>query len=420
VDRRTLLKAGGAAILGLGFGGCATTRARSAAPPRRSPARLRLNLPPIKASWDRVLRTTVGLRPHRPAGFVVRAEKLDAKTLIHDYGHGGTGLSLGWGTGAMAADLALQQPERRAAVLGCGAVGLTVARQLQRRGFGVTIYTKTVPPDTTSNMALAAFTPTAGLLSAPRTPEWDAQFRQAAEISYTQLQLLVGPRYGLTWIDSYNMTDTPPSAANANQTEEQTLIAGLLPAHLRTGQVVLEPGEHPFPTTYAVRRSTLRIEPSIYLDALARDVLQFGGHIVIRTFDAPRDLMSLSEPVIVNCTGLGSRDLFADQTMMPVKGQLSVIVPQPEVDYQLSGGGERTGNVRASAMPRSDGIVIGNSQERGVSTLEPNEETRKRNIDAAIAVFGAIWGFAPDRPITRSVAPSPVPAIEDFFGLEEC
>src|SRR5688572_31250759 len=109
-------------------------------------------------------------------------------------------MSLAWGTGAMAADFALNHSERRAAVLGCGSPGLTAARQLQRRGFDVTIYAMTVPPDTTSNMSTAGFTPTSGLVSADRrTPAWDAQFREAAEISYRQLQLLVGRDYGVYW-----------------------------------------------------------------------------------------------------------------------------------------------------------------------------------------------------------------------------
>lgn len=412
MDRRNLLKAGGAAILGVGLNGCSAFRGARTAP--ASPRRIPVNLAPIEASWDRVIRTTVGLRPHRPGGFVLKAEKLDTKTLVHNYGHGGTGHSLGWGIGAIAADVALQQPDRRAAVIGCGTVGLTTARQLQRRGFDVTIYTKAVPPDTTSNMALAGFTPTSGLISGPRSPEWDAQFRQAVEIAYLQLQLLAGSRYGISWIDSYSMTDTLPTPPR-----EEPGTTPLLPPRMQTDRIVLGPGEHPFPTKYALRRSTLRIEPSIYLDALLADVFRFGGRIVVRTFDTPRDLMTLNESVIVNCTGLGSRDLFGDETMMPVKGQLSVLVPQPEVNYQASGGGERTGGARASAMPRSDGIAIGNTQERGVWTLEPNEEARKRNVDNAIAVFGAMRRLDPNRPITRSVAPSQVPDVENFFGQEE-
>ena len=161
-----------------------------------------LRLAPVRVSYDRIIRATVGLRPHRPSGFLLRAEKLDAKTLIHNFGHGGSGMSLSWGTGQMAAELALEQPDRRAAVLGCGVVGLTTARQLQRRGFTVTIYAAAVPPDTTSNMSLAGFTPTSGLVANDRrTAAWDAQFRRAVEIAYRQLQLLVGPKYGISWIN---------------------------------------------------------------------------------------------------------------------------------------------------------------------------------------------------------------------------
>jgi hypothetical protein len=71
VDRRTLLKTGGAAILSVGLNGCGAFRgARTASRPR-----IRVNLAPIEASWDRVIRTTVGLRPHRPGGFVLNSGK---------------------------------------------------------------------------------------------------------------------------------------------------------------------------------------------------------------------------------------------------------------------------------------------------------------------------------------------------------
>ena len=169
MDRRTLLKKGAMGAVGMGLVGCAT--------PSGGPASGRgpLRLPPVRASWDRVIRTTVGLRPHRPSGFVLRADKLNDKMLIHNYGHGGSGMSLSWGTGQMAAEMALEHEQRRAAVIGCGAAGLTAARQLQRRGFEVTIYAMSVPPDTTSNMSLAGFTPTSGLVDDDsRTPQWDA------------------------------------------------------------------------------------------------------------------------------------------------------------------------------------------------------------------------------------------------------
>ena len=413
VDRRTILKTGGMAALALGFGNCGPKTAPSLVP-RRPP----INLPLVNISWDRVIRTTVGLRPHRPSGFVLKAEKLDDKTLVHNYGHGGSGHSLGWGTGALAADLALAQSARRAAVIGCGTVGLTAARQLQRRGFDVTIYARAVPPDTTSNMALAAFTPTSSLISGDYTPDWEAQFRRAVEIAYRQLQLLAGPQFGVSWMDSYSPTNTEPQAGRSSGGEG----GALLPAEIRGSREILGPGEHPFPSKYAIRSPGIRIEPSIYLEALMREVVLFGGRIVVRKFDTPRDLMSLSEPVIVNCSGLGAKELFGDKELIPIKGQLTVLVPQPEINYRTAGGlpdaPAAPGGFGIHMLPRSDGIILGGTQERGVSTLEPNEDARKRVVDGHIELFRAMHPPAAGAPLTTSVPPRETPRADSFFGLE--
>ena len=422
MNRRALLKMGGMGLLGAGWGGCA---ARSEPPPRRAP----LRLAPVRAEWDRVIRTTVGLRPHRPAGFVLRADRLDDTTVIHNYGHGGSGMSLSWGTGRMAAEMALGHDRRRAAVIGCGAAGLTAARQLQRRGFAVTIYAASVPPNTTSNMSFAGFTPTAGLVDrARRTPAWDAQFREAAEISYRELQQLAGRGFGVSWIDRYGLSDTPPRAADGDPAPADEPagrgggvgasagdpapadepagrgggVAGagdpapaeepLLPAHLRTGEQALGPGEHPFPTRYAIRRNHLRIEPSIYLDALVRDVIDFGGRIEIREFTEPRQLTALPEALVVNCTGLGARDLFGDGELLPLKGQLTVLLPQEEVDYGIAGDlpDAPPGILGIHMQPRNDGIALGGTSERGVWSLEPNQEAMRHVVSAHRAVYTAM------------------------------
>ena len=379
MDRRTLLKTGGMGILGLGLGGCFRGSASSLSPYKP--------LPPLNVAWNRVIHTTVGLRPHRPSGFVLRAERFGDKTLIHNYGHGGSGMSLSWGTGSMAADLALESEFREVAVIGCGVAGLTTARQLQRRGFSVTIYALSVPPDTTSNMSLAEWTPTSGLVDRGlRTSAWDLQLRQAARIAYRQLQLLTGPEYGISWIDSYALSDSAPRERSTREDQDP-----LLPSDLRLPTVSLGPGEHPFPTRYASQRVTLRIDPSIYLDALVRDVMRFGGRIVIRKFDTPRDLMTLDESVIINCTGLGSHDLFGDTELVPLKGQLTLLVPQPEVNYATFGGLQGTGGF-IHMHPRSDGIALGGTSEEGNWSLEPDENARQRIVEAHRALFAAMRG----------------------------
>ena len=132
-------------------------------------------LPVPDLSEASILRTVAGIRPCRHGGLRIEAERLGAdaggKLLVHNYGHGGAGWSLSWGTGLMATEMALESGQRRAAVLGAGVIGLTTALQLQRRGVDVTIYAAALPPETTSNMALAGFTPTSGLVNfATRTP----------------------------------------------------------------------------------------------------------------------------------------------------------------------------------------------------------------------------------------------------------
>jgi glycine/D-amino acid oxidase-like deaminating enzyme len=346
-----------------------------------------LYLPPVHVSAERVIRQTVGLRPHRPSGFVLRSATLDAKTVVHNYGHGGSGMSLSWGTGAMAADMALAHPERRAAVLGAGVVGLTTARQLQRRGFAVTIYAASVPPDVTSNFSLAAWTPISGLVeTARRTPEWDAQARQAADIAYRQLQVMAGPKYGISWGLSYAPVESAEFSMPANANP-------ILPASLMGSSTVLQPGEHPFPTPYCVERPELRIEPNIYLPALMADVLAFGGQVVVRRFESPRDILALPESLVVNCTGLGARALFGDEELMPLKGLLVLLPPQEEVRYSTNGGvkiPEAQRGLFIHMMPRSDGIVLGGTSERGVWTTDVNEAEKQRILDNHATLFASM------------------------------
>lgn len=152
---------------------------------------------------------------------------------------------------------------------------------------------------------------------------------------------------------------------------------------------MLGPGEHPFPTPYITRRASLRIEPSIYLEALVHEFGANGGRVVVRKFDTPRDLATLSEPVVVNCTRLGARDLFNDQELVPHKGQLTLLVPQPEIAYQTSGGVNlpSTPGIGIHMMPRSDGIALGGTSQRGVWTLEADDTERRRIVQGHIELF---------------------------------
>src|SRR5690349_3342521 len=84
----------------------------------------RLRLAKVHIAPERVIRVDVGLRPFRATGFRVERETLGAKTLVHNYGHGGGGITLSWGTSKLAVDLGYDSSRPDCAVLGCGAVGM--------------------------------------------------------------------------------------------------------------------------------------------------------------------------------------------------------------------------------------------------------------------------------------------------------
>jgi D-amino-acid oxidase len=76
-------------------------------------------IPKLRLSMDRIVKETVGLRPFRASGPRIESEQLGNKTLVHNYGHGGSGWSLSWGTGNMARNLVLATGEKKVALLGC-------------------------------------------------------------------------------------------------------------------------------------------------------------------------------------------------------------------------------------------------------------------------------------------------------------
>ena len=100
----------------------------------------------------------------------------------------------------------------------------------------------------------------------------------------------------------------------------------------------LQPHEHPFPMPYVKRTVTMIIEPATFLRRVRDDFYLAGGKIVIRNFENLSDVLSLSEPVLFNCTGLGAGALFDDDELIPIKGQLVFIPPDPAVDYLTVGG----------------------------------------------------------------------------------
>jgi len=355
IKRRELLASAGAALLIGSLPGCAVGLRDTG---RRPTAAETLSFPRLRASVDRITRITVCTRPFRAQGPRLELERIGDKNVVHNYGHGGSGWSLSWGSSGIAVAKALSTGERDIGVIGCGALGITSALLLQRAGARVTIYAKELPPNVRSSLATGLWTPDSRIcFEENATPEFKQTWAAMARDSYRTYQTLMGlPGNPVEFIDSFVVSDTADThrrhEASPTDTRpkfaelQRELISDLIPNSAEYG-----PGTHPFANRYLRRNTFMMFNLASYSRMLMSDFLANGGKIEIVEFHSPGDFATLRQKTLVNATGYGARALFNDSSLTPVRGQLARLIPQPEVNYGLYYKG-------VSFVPRRDGLVF--------------------------------------------------------------
>jgi len=349
-------------------------------------------LVPIDAHPDRIVSLNVCTRPFRAQGPRIEAVRLGGKTLIHNYGHGGSGWSLSWGSARAA--LALVPRDRRSigvqsiAVIGCGAIGLTSALTAQRLGFRTRIYASERPPDVRSSNASGVWSPDSRICTTEfSTRDFEQRWEAMARDSFRMYQSLLGlPGDPVEWRDGYVLSDVPfdqTTNVESGEPDYPDLESRLL-SDLHPRSVALTPDQHPFPIPFARRYTQLVFNISAYARMLMDDFLRAGGEIVTRTFESPRQLEALPEHTIVNATGYGARALFADPSIVPVRGQTARLVPQPGVDYGITYRGHNL-----SVVPRRDGILVQAQAEGDFGNADTTPD--RAASDAAVARLATLF-----------------------------
>jgi glycine/D-amino acid oxidase-like deaminating enzyme len=374
MNRRHFLTGAGA----VGLSGCAAKSPVAVTPPVLPRYDALPKLAPIRAHVDRIFRITVCLRPFRPAGPRLDVERVGEKTVVHNYGHGGSGWSLSWGSGAIVVGKAMAAAagDRNIAVIGCGALGMTSAILLQRAGAKVTIYAKERPPDVRSARATGTWSPDSRIaLSNSVSADFGALWEKMCRTSFHTYQSYLGMAGNpVEWTDRYALSDGTPGPRQAESlsfAHYQDRVRDLTPR-----SVDLPAGTHPFPTRLARRNSSLTFNIAGYSRQLISDFLMEGGKIEHAEFHTPGDLSQLPQKVIINATGYGARALWKDETIVPVRGQIAWLIPQPEVNYGVN-------YKNTEILPRRDGIVV---QDGGTGEMSGyNEDNETPDRDAAEA-----------------------------------
>lgn len=387
IDRRRLL--GGLASLGgLALGGCAAKGALAPLLPvgRDDPA---LHLARLRATPDRVFEISVCLRPFRAAGPRLDVEQVGEALVVHNYGHGGSGWSLSWGSSAIAVGKALAGSPRALAVVGSGPLGLTSALLAQSAGVPVTIYARELVPEMPTLRATGSFTPDSRIALADSVdPGFPALWEQMARTSFRRYNSLLGlPGDPVRWIDRYVVSDpsSPLAASGAGREELQFANYGSRVRDLFPRGESLGAAAHPFRGFTVRRNSNLMFNLSSYAAMLVGEFQQAGGRIERREFHTLGELAQLPEKVVINCTGYGARALIGDQTIVPVRGQIAWLIPQADFDYAVAFRG-------VNVVPRSDGIAVqavsgGDMRGYGEESLVPD----RAEADEAIATLATLY-----------------------------
>jgi len=374
LDRRLLL--GSLAALG----GCATQpHADIDTPPP---------LAPFRIHPDRLFDITVCLRPFRAKGPRLDTEMLGDTLVVHNYGHGGSGWSLSWGSAAQVVPKALARGDRDIAVIGCGALGLTAAITAQRAGARVTIYAKERMEQARSARATGSWTPDSRIaIAAEAGPAFGDLWEQMARVSWKTYRSYLGlPGAPVEFTDRYSLSDVPfdqAAAADAALNTKGFGDYGGRIADLTPRSVVLAGRDNPFPVPYVRRNSNLLFNVHAYGHLLMADFQAAGGTVVMREFHAPSELTALPQKTVINCTGYGARALWRDETVVPVRGQIGWLIPQPEAMYGLF-------YRDVSVLSRSDGIVVQAIEGGDLKGYGDDREVvnRQESLDALAVIAG--------------------------------
>lgn len=312
-------------------------------------------LAPIIARPDRIIEMNVCTRPFRAQGPRIETERIGRKDVVHNYGHGGSGWSLSWGSGQLAVELAKASGRKEVAIIGCGAIGLTTAIVAQQEGLRVTIYAKERPPYARSHKATGAWTPDSRICTTQFAPSFAQQWESMARYSFRRYQSFLGVAGNpIEWRDMYSLSDapfgTPQPSMESGEPDypefERDLIQDITPA-----SVVV--GTHPFPAAHVQRRPTLLFNIAAYTQHLMAEFFASGGIMEDFTLQDKGDFAALDERTVINCTGYGARALLSDDSIIPVRGQTAKLIPQPELDY-----GFYYGSRHVSVYPRRDGLLV--------------------------------------------------------------
>lgn len=275
---------------------------------------------------------------------------------------------------------------RSALVIGAGVSGLTVAVVLAERGIPTTIWSAE-PPELTTSLAAGAVWGPYLVEPADKVERWSLTtldiLKSLATDEATGVHLVSG-------VEAWPGPADPPGWAQGLDNYRQA-TAEELPAGFAGG----------------VRFTVPAVDMAKYLPYLRSRFQAASGSLEIRRIERLEEACGHAA-TIVNCSGVGARNLVPDNTVTAIRGQL-VVIENPGVTEFFS---EDTGDAAELRhyLPHGDTMVLGGTATADDWRLEPDNKiaagivARCAAINPAIASAAIIEhrvGLRPTRPLVR-------------------
>ncbi|ADI05755.1 putative D-amino acid oxidase [Streptomyces bingchenggensis BCW-1] len=239
-----------------------------------------------------------------------------------------------------------------AIVVGAGVIGLTSAIVLAESGRRVAVWSRDPIGDTTSAVAGGLWWPYR-VEPEEKVGAWSVRTlgvlaELAARPGETGVRMVDGTLAGT------GLGDLGPWAAE---------VPGLRPARRE---------ELPEGWGHGLRARVPVVDMPTYLGYLRRRLEAAGGTVEQRAVATLAEA-AREAPLIVNCTGLGARDLVPDAEVRPVQGQL-VLVENPGVDEWFVAADPGSADT-LYVLPQPYGVILGGTAREDVWDLAPDPAT---------------------------------------------
>ncbi|VVC76395.1 putative D-amino-acid oxidase [Aquicella siphonis] len=340
-------------------------------------------------SSAQIMGLNVGIRPFRTSGVRLQAEYLSDKLIIHNYGYGGSGLSLCWGGSQEAMGILRQEQNNHPelsrpdaiAVLGAGIIGITTAYDLLAQGCRVNIYADAFSPHLTSNVAAGIFSaPTVRAdMSAVQSELLNHLFAISSQRFLAMAQSERPELSGVKFITDYHFEAESASELKSEKFKKTQMRKKRVRVHFNNGLIKA-----------GIQTRELGIDGKIFIEDLYARLLSRGVLFHQRKFESVRDISGLNEKIIFNCTSMGSKILFNDTSFRPVRGHLIYFKPQPGIDYSLYHSLPGETDYWVKLYPWRDRLILGGVFEHGKDEAVIDPLVIERLLENARVCFNRI------------------------------